>query len=309
VHKNELYSVMTGNEWSAAAPHFGIPFGSKELSVHIELDDNEARTSAYRERLISKETAVDIVPLDYAFCVREVMPDWVKEVIRAASPRKTEDFSDIQKDLQDLLNKFRVKVLGRKPDERGGQPTDENKGSEPAIGGGYGAGSGAAGGGTGRGARRFRQAPEGAKSTSLYEVFEKPPNFHMLDKEEEVADKKLKGRGAMFIIETGDLFVNGLYEAVARTLEDIEPEFTGQADPETVRQLIVTAARRQLAFRVGKAVVFALAKRANEDWDQSALNMAITKESLSIAADNYLEGLTTVRREVKDGIKLAKLAA
>src|SRR5262249_41778149 len=111
------------------------------------------------------------------------------------------------------------------------------------------------------------------------------------------------------IIETGDLFVNGLYEAVARTLEDIEPEFTGQADPETVRQLIVTAARRQLAFRVGKAVVFALAKRANEDWDQSALNMAITKESHSIAADNYLEGLTTVRREVKDGIKLAKLAA
>jgi hypothetical protein len=137
----------------------------------------------------------------------------VKEVIRAASPRKTEDFSDIQKDLQDLLNKFRVKVLGRKLDEQDGDPTDENKSSEPVI--------------------DFRHAPEGATSTSLYEVFEKPPKFHMLDKEEEVADKKLKGRGAMFIIETGDLFVNGLYEAVARTIEDIEPEFTGQADPET----------------------------------------------------------------------------
>ena len=64
-----------------------------------------------------------------------------------------------------------------------------------------------------------------------------------------------------------------------------------------------------MAFRVGKAVVFALAKRANEDWDQAALNAAITKESLSIAADNYLEGLAAVRREVKDGIKVAKLAA
>jgi hypothetical protein len=56
-------------------------------------------------------------------------------------------------------------------------------------------------------------------------------------------------------------------------------------------------------------VVFALAKRANEDWDQAALNAAITKESLSIAADNYLEGLAAVRREVKEGIKVARLAA
>jgi hypothetical protein len=249
-----------------------------------------------------------MVPLDYSFCVREVMPDWVKEVIRSASPRKTEDFSDIQKDLQELLNKFRVKVLGRKVDMENGEPTDENKGTDPALNGGGGSGGGSSTS-AGRGARRFREAPEGATSTSLYEVFEKPPNFHMLVTEEGVADKKLKGRGAMFIIETGDLFVNGLYEAVTRTIEDIEPEFMGQSDPESVRQLIVNAARRQLAFRVGKGVVFALAKRANEDWDQTSLNMAITKESLSIAADNYLEGLSAVRREVKDGIKVAKIAA
>src|SRR5262249_34474315 len=36
VHRNEMYSVKTGNEWSADAPRFGIPFGSKELCVHIE---------------------------------------------------------------------------------------------------------------------------------------------------------------------------------------------------------------------------------------------------------------------------------
>ena len=54
LHKDEMYSVMTGNEWSAAAPHFGIPFGSKELCVHIELHDDEARPSQYRERRSSK---------------------------------------------------------------------------------------------------------------------------------------------------------------------------------------------------------------------------------------------------------------
>lgn len=140
VHRNEVYSVMTGNEWSAAAPHFGIPFGSKELCVHIELEDDEARASQYRERLITKDTAVDIVPQDYAFCVREVMPEWVKEVIR-------------------------------------------------------------------------------------------------------------------------------------------------------------------------KATVFALAKRASEDWDEQAFKTALAKESLTLAADNYLESLAAIRREVKEGIKVAGLAA
>src|SRR4029077_6933511 len=40
VHKDEMYSVVTGNEWSAVAPRFGIPFGSKELCVHIEIADD-----------------------------------------------------------------------------------------------------------------------------------------------------------------------------------------------------------------------------------------------------------------------------
>ena len=55
--------------------------------------------------------------------------------------------------------------------------------------------------------------------------------------------------------------------------------------------------------------IFALAKRANEDWDQQALGAALTKESLSIAADNYLESLATVRKKVKERVKIARLAA
>jgi hypothetical protein len=310
VHKNELYSVMTGPEWSAVAPHFGIAFGSKELCIHIELDDEEARPSQYRERLISKETGGDITPLDYAFCVREFMPDWVKEVIRNASPRKTEDFSDIRRDLQELLNKYKVKVLGRKLDNDAGERSVDKNGEEISILSGSGStrDDGIRAGSSG-GIRRFRKAPEGATTTSLYEVFERPPNFHMLVDPEEIASRGLKGRAADFFIDTGDLFVNGLYEAVTRTLDDVEPEFTGQADPETIRDLTLSAARHALAYRVGKAVVFALAKRANEDWDEKALNAAITKESLSIAADNYIESLNTIRKQIRDGIKVARLAA
>ena len=131
----------------------------------------------------------------------------------------------------------------------------------------------------------------------------------MLETPEEVLEKNLKGRAAEFIPETGILFVNGLYEAVERTVSDVEPEFVGQADPETIRKIVLNAARRALALRVGKGTVYALSKRANEDWSEAAMLAALSKESLSIAADNYDESLTSVRRNVREAIKLDKIAA
>jgi hypothetical protein len=236
------------------------------------------------------------------------MPEWVKEVIRNASPRQSEDFKDLQKELQNLLNRYKVKVTGRKIDAQG-KPSTEERGQE------LGGPSGGVGSndGTGRGARntrrRFHEAPEGATITSLYEIYEKPPKITMLVTSEAVQEKGLKGRAAEFIPETGDLFVNGLYEAVDRTVADTEPEFAGQIEPETLRSLVTKAARHALVFRVGKATVYALAKRANEDWGEAAMSAAFSKESLSIAADNYDESLSFVKRIVRDEIKLEKLAA
>lgn len=243
------------------------------------------------------------------------MPEWVKEVIRNASPRQTEDYNDLQKELQDLLNKYKVKVVGRRLDTLG-EASREERGQELGAGssGGGGSDGGAgSGGGTGRGSRntrrRFHETPEGATATSLYEIYEKPPKITMLETMEAVLEKGLKGRAAEFIIETGDLFVNGLYEAVDRTVADVEPEFVGQTEPEKIRELVTTAARRALAFRVGKATVYALAKRANEDWGEAAMSAALSKESLSIAADDYDESLSYVKRAARERIKLLKIAA
>jgi hypothetical protein len=97
--------------------------------------------------------------------------------------------------------------------------------------------------------------------------------------------------------------VNGLYEAVDRTAEDIEPEFVEQADEEAIRTSVVEAARTAMAYRVGKAVVYALAKRANEDWSEGDLATALAKESLSLVPD-YLESLSRVRRQVRDAVLL-----
>ena len=43
----------------------------------------------------------------------------------------------------------------------------------------------------------------------------------MLETPEEVLEKGLQGRAASFFTATGDLFVNGLYEAIDRTVTDM----------------------------------------------------------------------------------------
>ncbi len=55
-------------------------------------------------------------------------------------------------------------------------------------------------------------------------------------------------------------------------------------------------------FRAGKATVFALAKRASEDWDEPDMLAALSKESLSMAADNYEESLALARRRIKEAV-------
>lgn len=103
--------------------------------------------------------------------------------------------------------------------------------------------------------------------------------------------------------------MNGLYEAVDRTVIDLEPEFAASGDAELLRKLLTGAARHALALRVGRATVYALAKRANEDWNEDAMRAALSKESLSIAADSYEDSLASVRRHVRQGERLAKVAA
>jgi hypothetical protein len=62
-----------------------------------------------------------------------------------------------------------------------------------------------------------------------------------------------------------------------------------------------------VALRVGKATVFALAKRANKDWSEENLKAALTPESLSIAADDYMDSFNIIHRQMR--LRIMTLAA
>ena len=83
VHKGERYDHKTQKAWSSAAPNFGIPFGSKVLSVEIIVPDTMAMPNQYRDALTWPEDRTPLTAEDFTDFVRELMPEWVKEVIRA----------------------------------------------------------------------------------------------------------------------------------------------------------------------------------------------------------------------------------
>ncbi|UQV17573.1 ATP-binding protein [Brevundimonas albigilva] len=112
VYKGEMYSVAMGRDWTIQAPSFGISFGAKHISVHIELpDDFKVRPEAYRQyinHLDGDQSQVNAS--DFAVLVLENRPDWLVALIRSLAPNTGNSDEEIRNSLQELLNRYRIKM-------------------------------------------------------------------------------------------------------------------------------------------------------------------------------------------------------
>ena len=317
VHKNERYDFKTRKAWSAAAPNFGIPFGSKVLTIEIELPDDAALPSQYRDTLTYPADRELIIADHFAHLVRELMPDWVREVIRSESPQRDDKLDDLKDDLQRLLDEYRLPTPVLHPskseiaqpaesaDEGFAEPetTDEDPlgdflqpidvaESQRAK---------------REGNKKVRLAPAGAMPSELSRALERAPEIIILDNEEDIASKQIQGRAGVFYRDVQTIFINGLYSAVQRMAAELEREFPADDDPEFLRGLIQQAAQRWTAFRVGKAACYALAKRVVDDWSPADVEKATSPESLSLAADDYRQSISAARKWVIERRKLAQV--
>lgn len=322
VYRDERYDFRTQKVWSSVAPTYGVPFGSKVLTVEIRLPDGAAYPSQYRDSLLWRHDRSPLTADQYAYLVRELMPDWVKDVIRSESPDGADDLNDLQSELQTLLDELRVPTKVLKPSSArpvSTLPTVSNDAgvAEPesipieaeqdelepeGV-------RRTATRKTDRAAKtRVRHAPEGATASKLTRALERAPEIKILTSPEEIAERNLKGRAARFYSEVQTIFVNGLYPVVDRMADELANEFVGVDDPDEARALAIQSAQRTLAFRVGKATCFALAKRLLDDWSSEDLERATSPESLSMAADDYRQSIPAARRWIKEHVRMAKVA-
>ena len=170
------------------------------------------------------------------------------------------------------------------------------------------AAKGGGSGGSGDGGRTkpsdLSVLPTGAKRAELFKNLERAPEIILLRDEAEIEEKGIKGRAARFVMEAGQLFVNMLYPAITEMQAQLQAEYADASDPELLRSLAQQHAERTMILRVGRTVVYALAKQLNKEWDQKSLETASSPESLSMAADDFGDGMQNVRRAIGKALRM-----
>ncbi len=319
VHKGERYDYKTKKAWSAAAPNFGVPFGSKVLTIEIHLPDEMASPNQYRDGLTDPGDRSPIIAQDFDAWVRELMPDWVKAIIQSESPKSEDNLDDLRSELQRLLDEFKVPTpafrdTAKKDAMRSDMSDDGEANSTPAqadvnefpgdIDFDLSERIEEAVSGQRADQKKVRLAPKGAKTSKSLQALERVPKIHILDDSTDIDDKSIKGKAGCYYKDSQEIFVNGLYPAVDRMAGELEADLAGIGDAEERRTAIVTAAQRFMAFRVGKAVCYAISKRLVEEWTSEDLDKATSPESLSLMADDYRQGVSEAKRYAKQQMKL-----
>jgi hypothetical protein len=303
VYKDEMYDVRKGRTWTIDAPLFGIPFGARHISIHIELPSNSAaRPEGYRQflrRVQGEQSQVHVT--DYAQLVAKYRPKWLVDLIRLFAP-DSPSTDAIRSELQRLLDELRVKRVTPRTDANG----------QISLGSGDGTAVTSSHTTTQRPSANnahhhidLTEMPEGARRADLWKNRERAPEIIPVWTEAEVAEKEMKGRAGRYYAN-GQLFINMLYPAVHEMAAQLEREYANAPDIEQLRQLAKQLSEETIQRRVGYAVVYALAKQENKEWTLEAVNQALVPESLSLAADAYRDSLQSARRKIGTTFRLAR---
>ena len=307
VYKNELYDLSKGRQWTFDAPVFGVPFGAKHISIHIELPDNfPVVPEAYRQYLqyIGGEQ-VRLQAKDFEELVRDNRPQWLIDVIHSFAPdSRTSD--EIRDELQRMLNRLRVQRVSPKVTVQGEIRRDTGRWSRKRTRAGRGEME-AVGTEPRSKPTDLSVIPAGAKRAEMFKNLERAPEIIPLQTDEEIEEKGLKGRAARYVMEAGQLFVNMKYPAISEMAAQLEAEYADANDPELMRSLALQHAQDSMILRVGRTVVYALAKQLNKEWDQIAREAASSPESLSMAADNFDDAMQNVRRAISKTLRTSRV--
>ncbi|MBO9122215.1 MULTISPECIES: ATP-binding protein [unclassified Rhizobium] len=306
VFRAEMYDARKGRKWAADAPAFGIPFGARHISIHVELPDNfPVRHEPYRRFV--QLTAGDQRPVtvdDFAELVFRNRPQWLVEIISSLAPKSSASTEDLRKELQDLLNELRLKTKSPREAEGGLHLVDDGgaRGAQRERG----RGAGGSGGEAQISPTDLIFNPAGAKRANISKNLEQAPEIIPLRDAEDVADKGITGKAARYVRETNQLFVNLNYSAVAAAQENLQLRYATYDDPELVRELARQWSEQLVMGRVGYAVVYAQAKQLIREWTPDDVKKALEPESLSLAADGWRDAVSSAYRSISRRLGAAK---
>lgn len=289
VFRDEIYDLAWNQDWLYAGPVFGIPFAGRNISVYVELpDDFPVLPDGYRQFLRHRGGLQQQVSLrDYAGLVAANRPGWLVALIQARAPGSAAS-PEIAATLAQLLRDLGVPRRSRAATRRAADVSPPPDAEAVQLDAGEAADPAVAAPDAGQPDGHKEIEPEGAD-------FESAPQIVMLRDEVEVSARGLRERAARYYPETHQLFVNCLYAAVAAMQSVLEREFGWMADQDTLRERAQHQAEQSMVERVGRMLVFGLAKQPS--WAGWEMDHALSSQALTLAADDHY-GSLPVSREV-----------
>ncbi len=302
IYKNEFYDFRKNKSWAATAPKLSIPFGSRNISVAVELpDDAKVIPEGYRERILWNDSQkVPVVIEDFYQEIHQSMPEWVKDIIASSMPKKTTS-DDIRDQLKNLLKELQVinKTLASvsgdgKPSRpegmnipdhiRTGPKRDSSKNPKTS---------------------RPPLTLKGGNSKSNENLGVDIPNFIVIRTQDELDQHpKLQQRGAMYVDESNNLFINRLYKSNMALESCLKKEFASIVqDDELLSECADNVIDNHLSLKVGTAVVFALAKKNDSSWDYEDRKRTWSVEALSLVCDFWLESYDDIKKRMNTEVK------
>ena len=228
VYKGEMYDVRRGRSWTLDAPLFGIPFGARHISIHIELPDSYAvRPEGYRQFL--RYTAGEqqqAYATDFALLAAKYRPQWLIDLIKSFAPDAM-SHDEIRQELQKLLDELRVRRDMPRVTANGavvvapreGPSTQMVRGTEGPI--------------RQKDPREehvdLSVVPSGAQRADIWRNRERAPIIIALRTEDEIEEKQIKEKAARYY-DNGQLFVNMLYSSIDKMKRQLESEYAAAAD-------------------------------------------------------------------------------
>jgi hypothetical protein len=298
VFRGEMYDIPERRKWAVDAPKFGVPFGAKHISIHVELPDSfPVRHEPYRRFVqLSKGDQRPVSVDDFAEIVFRHRPDWLVEIINSFAPKASSSTDDLRKELQERLNELRVQARSPRIAIDGEEPVEEGGARGAAL---------ARTNGQGGGGSRSPIAPidlvfnpAGAKRAAISKNMERAPEIIPLRDEDDIEERQITGKAARYCRERNQLFVNLTYSAVAAARDHLERRYATHQDPELARELSCQWAERIIMGRVGYAVVYAQAKQLISEWTPDDVRKALEPECLSLAADGWRDAISSAYQSI-----------
>ena len=302
VFKDEIYDYRKGSAWYATAPKLRIPFGSKHISVVVEIPDQmPVIPDGYREVIRNNDQEKSRVYIEqFGDLIRSNIPEWLQEIIRKNSPSQGTS-NDIRQSLLDLLKENRVFTDQYAIDAGGAKNADEIDGSQ-------------GGKQTRNGPRRKvktrkpRKSPLTKRGSSVSRKniwsLQSIPQFITISDEGKLEEHpQLKDNAAEYVADTNTVFVNMLYNAPKQLHSILSREYADKADDDLLRGVLQKVTEDHFKMRVGRTVVFALAKQSSRMWTPEQVERATSPESLSMSADDYGVEMKSLRTRLSNCFK------